>query len=86
MNPRHGAGAGRGGGDGLVHRDPATARAPVVPSGLPAEVIPGDCLDVLRGMADESIDAIVTDPPYELGFMGKAWDATGIAYLSLIHI
>lgn len=28
----------------------------------------GDCLEVLRGMADESVDAIVTDPPYELGF------------------
>jgi len=39
-----------------------------------------DCLDVLRGMADASVDAVVTDPPYELGFMGKAWDASGIAY------
>lgn len=35
----------------------------------------GDCLDVLRGMADASVDAVVTDPPYGLGFMGKAWDA-----------
>lgn len=31
-------------------------------------------------MADASVDAIVTDPPYELGFMGKTWDASGIAY------
>jgi site-specific DNA-methyltransferase (adenine-specific) len=31
-------------------------------------------------MADNSIDSIVCDPPYELGFMGKAWDSTGIAY------
>jgi len=45
-----------------------------------ASVIHGDCLDVLRGMADASVDAIVTDPPYELGFMGRAWDRTGIAY------
>jgi site-specific DNA-methyltransferase (adenine-specific) len=29
---------------------------------------------------DNSIDAIVCDPPYELGFMGKAWDNSGIAY------
>lgn len=29
---------------------------------------------------DNSIDAIVTDPPYELGFMGKAWDGSGIAH------
>lgn len=40
----------------------------------------GDCLDVLPTLPDASVDAIVTDPPYELGFMGKAWDASGIAY------
>ena len=31
-------------------------------------------------MPDNSVDSVVTDPPYELGFMGKKWDATGIAY------
>jgi site-specific DNA-methyltransferase (adenine-specific) len=31
-------------------------------------------------MEDASVDAVVTDPPYELGFMGKAWDAAGVAY------
>ena len=40
----------------------------------------GDCRDVLLTMPDASVDAVVTDPPYELGFMGKAWDASGIAY------
>lgn len=40
----------------------------------------GDCRDVLKTIADASIDAIVTDPPYELGFMGRQWDRTGIAY------
>jgi site-specific DNA-methyltransferase (adenine-specific) len=40
----------------------------------------GDCVGVMRTMADSSVDAIVTDPPYELGFMGKSWDASGIAY------
>lgn len=40
----------------------------------------GDCRDVLATIADNSIDSIVTDPPYELGFMGKSWDSTGIAY------
>lgn len=34
----------------------------------------GDCLEVLRGMADNSVDSIVTDPPYGLSFMGKKWD------------
>lgn len=40
----------------------------------------GDCVQELKKLPDESVHAIVTDPPYELGFMGKAWDATGIAY------
>lgn len=40
----------------------------------------GDCRTLLRTLPDQSVDAIVTDPPYELGFMGKAWDSTGIAY------
>ena len=31
-------------------------------------------------MQDNSLDSMVTDPPYELGFMGKTWDSTGIAY------
>ena len=34
----------------------------------------GDCLEVMRGMEDNSVDSIVTDPPYGLSFMGKAWD------------
>jgi site-specific DNA-methyltransferase (adenine-specific) len=35
---------------------------------------------VLPTLPDNSIDSIVTDPPYELGFMGKSWDNSGIAY------
>ena len=34
----------------------------------------GDCREVMATMADESVDAIVTDPPYGLSFMGKGWD------------
>jgi len=45
-----------------------------------ATIYNGDCLEVLRELPDASIDAVVTDPPYELGFMGKGWDASGIAY------
>ena len=37
-------------------------------------VIHGDCLEVMRTMADNSIDFIVTDPPYMINFMGKAFD------------
>ena len=45
-----------------------------------ARVVLGDCRDVLKTLPDSSVDSIVTDPPYELGFMGKKWDSTGIAY------
>lgn len=40
-------------------------------------VICGDCREVMRGMPESRIDAIVTDPPYGLGFMGKDWDSPG---------
>lgn len=40
----------------------------------------GDCREILAGLPGASIDSIVTDPPYELGFMGKTWDSSGIAY------
>lgn len=40
----------------------------------------GDCRDVLAAMPDASVDSIVTDPPYELGFMGKSWDRSGVAF------
>ena len=44
------------------------------------KLINGDSLVELDKLGENSIDAIVTDPPYELGFMGKSWDSTGIAY------
>jgi site-specific DNA-methyltransferase (adenine-specific) len=37
-------------------------------------ILHGDCLDVLKTLEAESIDACVTDPPYGLEFMGKHWD------------
>jgi DNA modification methylase len=39
-------------------------------------IVHGDCLDVMATLEPESVSAIVTDPPYGLGFMGKAWDGT----------
>jgi len=33
-----------------------------------------DCYETLKGLADNSIDAIITDPPYDINFMGKSWD------------
>lgn len=44
------------------------------------KLINADCIEAIKAMDDNSIDSIVTDPPYELGFMGKSWDATGIAF------
>lgn len=38
----------------------------------------GDCLSILPTLAANSVDAIVTDPPYGIGFMGKAWDGADI--------
>lgn len=37
-------------------------------------VIVGDCIDVMSGFDENSIDSIVCDPPYGLEFMGKKWD------------
>lgn len=47
---------------------------------MTAQIINGDCREVLKTLKTNSVDSIVTDPPYELGFMGKAWDSTGVAY------
>lgn len=40
----------------------------------------GNCKSVLKEIPDNMFDSIVTDPPYELNFMGRKWDNTGIAY------
>jgi site-specific DNA-methyltransferase (adenine-specific) len=44
------------------------------------KLINADCIAAMKAMPDNSVDSIVTDPPYELGFMGKSWDASGIAF------
>lgn len=42
---------------------------------LPVNVVVlGDCLEVLRGLPDASVDSVVTDPPAGIAFMGKDWD------------
>ena len=41
------------------------------------KLIHGDCVEVMRGMEPESVDAIVCDPPYGLEFMGKDFDKLG---------
>ncbi len=43
-------------------------------------LIEGEALAALRLFKADRFDAVVTDPPYELGFMNKGWDASGIAF------
>ena len=43
-------------------------------------IIQGDCLEVLDTLEENSFDGCITDPPYEIGFMGKTWDKTGISF------
>jgi len=40
----------------------------------------GNMLDMLDDIEENSIDSIVTDPPYELGFMNKSWDSAGVSF------
>lgn len=43
-------------------------------------IFSGDCLYVLDQLPANSVDSIITDPPYNLGFMGAKWDKTGVAF------
>ena len=46
-----------------------------MPSSAPWQVVQGDALDVLKTLRAECIDALVTDPPAGIGFMGREWDS-----------
>lgn len=43
------------------------------------KILNGDCLECLKELPSESVDAIITDPPYGLEFMGKEWDKFGVS-------
>jgi hypothetical protein len=45
------------------------------------KIILGDCLEKLKDIPDNSIDLSPTDPPYGIGFMGKAWDTFDQKYI-----
>lgn len=51
------------------------AQLDLFPNTSNQSIIKGDCLTVMQSMDPNSIDFIVTDPPYGLHFMGKKWDA-----------
>lgn len=44
------------------------------------EIRHGDCRELLKELPDSSVDSVVTDPPYEYGFMNQRWDGTGVAF------
>ena len=41
---------------------------------MKATILRGDCRERMRELDDDSVSAIVCDPPYGLSFMGKAWE------------
>ena len=45
------------------------------------QIICGDNREKLKEFPDNTFSGVVTDPPYEMNFMRKSWDASGIAYL-----
>lgn len=44
------------------------------------KIINNDCIDAMKQLPSCSIGSIITDPPYEIDFMGKGWDRSGIAF------
>ena len=44
------------------------------------KILEGSMLDILPTLEENSFDSCITDPPYELNFMGKGWDRSGIAF------
>ena len=63
----------------MVFTRPSTSLT--VPAIGPPLILPlyqGDCEQVLAGLPEYSFDAVVTDPPYGIRFMGKAWDGADI--------
>lgn len=75
---------------GAAAHETHVAETPTVPDcsdaddSVPAvQLLHGDCRTMMSGLADGSVHAVVTDPPYEIGFMATAsrrWDSTGVAF------
>jgi DNA modification methylase len=41
-------------------------------------LLEGDCIDVMAGLEEESVDAVICDPPYGIGWQNEHWDAAAI--------
>ena len=49
---------------------------------MPLRLLLGDCIEQMRLLEVESVDALVSDPPYGIGFMGREWDTFTPEYIS----
>jgi DNA modification methylase len=58
---------------------PRSARAAATSPDVPWSVLEGDCIELLSTLPEASVDAVVTDPPYGIGFQGHDWDRPGVA-------
>lgn len=58
---------------------PHSPLVPVIADNV-VTVFNADCRDVLAALNDGVVDAVITDPPYEIGLVGKKWDKSGIAF------
>ncbi len=43
-------------------------------------ILKGDCREKVKSIPSESVAAVCSDPPYELNFMNKSWDSSGVAF------
>ena len=59
-------------------RTPRRARRKTTSSRRAVRLLEGDCLEVLGELEPESVDAILTDPPYGIGFQHERWDSSAI--------
>jgi site-specific DNA-methyltransferase (adenine-specific) len=58
----------------LTKQEPEQQDKEVEDTNMKHTLLQGDCLERMKEMPDNSVDSIVTDPPYGLSFMGKKWD------------
>jgi site-specific DNA-methyltransferase (adenine-specific) len=59
-------------------RAPRRSRRKTTGSRRAVRLLEGDCLEVLGELGSESVDAILTDPPYGIGFQHERWDSSAI--------
>jgi site-specific DNA-methyltransferase (adenine-specific) len=58
----------------LTKQEPEQQDKEVEDTDMKHTLLQGDCLERMKEIPDNSVDSIVTDPPYGLSFMGKKWD------------